>query len=401
MVPEPAAMLVQVMQSAHASAVELKKPPAFMLKPEQIHEFNYGHWVRTYSAADVEPPPEMYTTAALDYSAGGGDSSTDYNHSAQLSIPDGYRAIQGSVGVAINIWESNHSCDIVLGRRTKRLTGGSIMWITSLNDERGSVPFAFNTLRISDVAVAVEVKCQRTYHAMKRWRADTHAKLTNAYRARLAEYEEQLAALEIEAGILIAGRNPGLNLETMRDEFKKHCISILTDQHFDLFNAVDVGAYGLPQVDVHEAAGEGAYVRFFEQAFEWEHVTWVTYPYFWGRKHQWAERINYEDPDPLFNQFLKAGYARVSVPARPGFESGIDHFMTFGELWHGGPLPAISSPLYLPIADEIAERLDRPGDEIPQGDPWLVRVPTTLVKLRADDELPQWTQNAAGEWVEV
>jgi hypothetical protein len=34
-------------------------------------------------------------------------------------------------------------------------------------------------------------------------------------------------------------------------------------------------------MDLFEAEGEGPYVRFFEQAFEWEHMTWVTYPYFW------------------------------------------------------------------------------------------------------------------------
>jgi len=130
-------------------------------------------------------------------------------------------------------------------------------------------------------------------------------------------------------------------------------------------------------------------------------MTWLTYPYFWGRKSQWDERIAYEDVDPAFNQFLKAGYCRVVVPVRPGFESAIDHFMTYGEIWNGGPLPAISNPLYLPIADEIAERLDRPGDEIPQGDPWLVRIPTTLVHLRADDKLPKWQQDANGNWVEA
>jgi len=67
--------------------------------------------------------------------------------------------------------------------------------------------------------------------------------------------------------------------------------------------------------------------------------------------------------------------------------------------WNGGPLPPISSPLYLPIADELAERLDRPGDETPQGDPWLVRIPTSLVHLRADDQLPSWQQQPDGTWL--
>lgn len=400
MVPEPAAMLIHVMTSAHASATTLTKPPAFTLQPDQVTEWNYGYWVKVYGATDVDPPPEPWTTASLDFSAGGGDDKTDYNHSGQLAVPDGYQAVHGTVGVVTNIWESSASVDVVLGRRAKRLDGFEV-WSTSLDDERGTVPFGLNTLRVSDIAAAVEVKCQRTARALKQWAADTHAKLTNAYRARLSEYEEQLAALEMQAGVEIEGQNPALNLQVMKDELKKHCISILTDQHFDLFDAVETGYYGLPQIDVFEAAGEGAYVRFFEQAFEWEHLTWVTYPYFWGRKNQWKERVAYGDPDPLFNEFLKAGYCRVSVPARPGFEGAIDHFMSFGELWNGGPLPPISSDLYLPIADELAERLDRPGEEIPQGDPWPVRVPTTLVRLRADDALPTWVQNDEGDWVEA
>jgi hypothetical protein len=177
---------------------------------------------------------------------------------------------------------------------------------------------------------------------------------------------------------------------------------VITDQHFDLFDAIDPSPYtGLPQSDLFEAAGEGPYVRFFEQAFEWEHMTWVTYPYFWGRKSEWDQRIAYDDPDPAFADFLRAGSARVTVPARPGFESAIDHFLTFGEIWNGGPLPTVSNPLYLPIADELAARLGRPEREVPQGDPWTVRVPTELVKLRPDDKLPTWTKNAAGAWVEV
>jgi hypothetical protein len=188
----------------------------------------------------------------------------------------------------------------------------------------------------------------------------------------------------------------------MNDEIKKHCITIMTEQHFDLFDAVQTGSYNVPQIDLFENAAEGPYVRFFEQAFEWEQMTWLTYPYFWGRKSMWYDRISYEDVDPVFNQFLKAGYCRAVVPVRPGFEGALDHFMTFGEIWNGGPLPAISNPLYLPIADEIAERLDRPGEEIPQGDPWLVRIPTTLVHLRPDDKLPVWKQDpVSGEWVEA
>ena len=79
--------------------------------------------------------------------------------------------------------------------------------------------------------------------------------------------------------------------------------------------------------------------------------------------------------------------------------SSPNSFRLFGELWNGGPLPPISSPLFLAIADEIAERARRPGGEIPQSESWEVRVPTTLVKLGQDDRLPKWTKDEQGTWV--
>ncbi|MEO7427595.1 MAG: hypothetical protein ABI036_20595 [Fibrobacteria bacterium] len=399
MVPEPGAFLIEALQNSHAHALELEKPMVFPLTPDQISETNYHSWVLQYGATDVTPPPEIFKTKSLDYNAGGGDENTDYNHSGQIQIEEGYKAIHGSVGRVVNIWEDNCSVDVVLGSRTHRFPKGDWMWSTNLDGELDSVPFALNTYKISHLAVAVEVKCQRTDRALLKWRLETHAKLATAYKARLAEYEEKLANLEMQAGVVIKGKNPALNQELMNTELRKNCISILTAQHFDLFDSISMGPNGLPEINLYESEAEGSYVRFFEQAFEWEHMTWIAYPYFWGRKSKWEERIAYEDVDPLFNQFLKAGYCRVVVPVRPGFEGAVDHFMNYGELWNGGPLPAISSRFYLAIADEIAERLARPGEEVPQGDPWKVRVPTTLVHLRADDRLPKWTQNAAGEWV--
>ena len=400
MVPEPAAFLISSLTSAHANAVELVKPADFTLRPDQITESNYFTWVKQYNATDIQPPPEYYKTKSLDFKAGGGEEGTDYNHSGQIAIEEGYKAVHGTICSLKNIWDNSATVDVALGTRTHRFPIGDWVWSTALSEETDSIPFAMDTLKVSTVEVAVEVKCQRTDRALLKWKLETHAKLTTAYKARLSEYEEKIAALEIQAGVAIRGRNPFLNLELIKDELKKHCITIMTEQHFDLFNSIQTGAYNVPQINISENELEGPYVRFFEQAFEWEQMTWLTYPYFWGRKSTWSERIAYEDVDPEFNQFLKAGYCRVVVPVRPGFEGALDHFMTYGEPWNGGPLPAISNPLYLPIADEIAERLDRPGEEIPQGDPWLVRVPTTLVHLRPDDKLPRWKQDATGEWVE-
>ncbi len=400
MIPEPGAYLVAAMEKAHASKLVIQKPVEFRLLPNQITETNYNFWIHEYGAGGINPPPEEYLTKSFNYNAGGGDEKADYHHSGIIQIDEGYQAIQASVGVVCNQWSHNSVVDMVIGRRTHRFPDGDWLWITNLNDEKESIPVGFTTNDVSDIALALEVKCQRTSRAYKKWQLETHSKIMDAYKAKLADYEEKLAAAEMNAGVEIQGKNPALNLEIMKDELKKNCITILTDQHYTLFNSIESSSYGLPQINLYENEAEGPYVRFFEQAFEWEHITWLTYPYFWGRKSKWEEKIAFDDPDPLFNQFIKAGYCRAVIPVRPGFEGAVDHFMTFGEVWNGGPLPAISNELYLPIADELAERLDQLGDEIPHGDPWEVRIPTNLVKLRSDDSLPKWQKDANNNWIE-
>jgi len=85
----------------------------------------------------------------------------------------------------------------VLGRRTQRLGLGDWLWTTTLDDERDSIPLAIDTFHCSQVAVAIEVKCQRTDRALEKWRLKTHAKLRTAHQAQVSDYEEKLAQLKL------------------------------------------------------------------------------------------------------------------------------------------------------------------------------------------------------------
>jgi hypothetical protein len=77
---------------------------------------------------------------------------------------------------------------------------------------------------------------------------------------------------------------------------------------------------------------------------------------------------------------------------RPGFEAAILHYLETGEIWNGNPPPNLTSPMYVPILTEIEEATGAPGDEVPVGDPWEVQLPTTLVRLRPNDDLPVWAK---------
>jgi hypothetical protein len=401
MIPEPGVFLLEAFRRRRKAAVELHEPPAFDITPAQLNEDNYQGYITVYSATDVKPPPEPFVTESYDFNTGGEDKDQEFTNSTRIKVPDGYQAIRASVGQVTAVWD-DWSVDVVIGQRAHRFASGiGWVWSTPLDEETASVPFAMVTDKVGDVAIAVEVVCEATERAYDLWRADTHAKLVNAYRARMSEYEAKLAELESQAPAEIVSGTSERNRAVMIDEVKRACVSVLSEQHFDLFGAAATDSNGLPQIDFVETALEGAYVRFFEQAFEWENLSWVAYPYFWGRKSSWLDKMTIEDDDPDFQAFLKAGYVRVQIPVRPGFVDAVDHFRLFGRPWEGGPLPSISDDLYLPIAEELAEKLGRPGDEIPVGEPWEVRVPTSLVKLRADDRLPGWQKQADGSWTEA
>ena len=161
----------------------------------------------------------------------------------------------------------------------------------------------------------------------------------------------------------------------MTNELRKQCLTLLTAQQFDAFGALELSSQGYAQPNPARTAAQMPYVRFFEQAFEWEHIVYFYYPYFWGWKGAWSKRMLLDDTDPDFADFLRAGAARVVFPVRPGFEPAVIHYLETGEIWNGGPPPDISSSLYVPIVTEIAEAEQRPGDEVAVGDPWLVTLP--------------------------
>jgi hypothetical protein len=403
-VPEPASLLIHALKAGAAEGSGFDKPPAFLLTAEQIDETNYQALVLLYDVTSgVGPPPYPFATITKTFRFQLESTEAPefgiHVDGAELTIPDGYEAIFGHVAVSLTGLSTQTHLDFGIGRRTTRFhfDDQKSLWNTSLDLEATSIPVFVKAYNMRSYAAAVEIECRHTPRAYTQWQHDTHAAILQGYLQKLAKYEEQVAANDVASGN-VAGQAPAANRNVERDELKRACIALLTRQHFDLFDASRPGSSGLPEFDFDEATDEGRYVRFFEQAFEWENMTYVFYPYFWGRKSEWIERLSYDDADPLFAAFLKAGSCRVVAPVRPGFETALDHFMSTGDTWSGGELPSVTSELYLPIVEEIGDQLGAPGTETPQGEPWDVHVPTTLIYLKNNDGLPEWTKRSAGVW---
>ncbi len=386
MLPEPAAFLLRAFDKQPDAGADLVKPLPFTLKPTDLNEWNYAFYVSRYEVVGVLAPPEPYLVVAKAIE-GKGEQGSGATKTLEIPLNEGYRAVAYEWISRFNSWPGG-SLDVIV---LPEPVGGKV----------GTITLAAKTYKTEAFTVSLAIHCQRTDIALENWKLKTHAAILQAYQKQLRDYEERLAALEVQAQQQFQGRNPLENENLIRTELKKGALSVFTAQHFDLFGAIETSPQGYPQSNLPEADIEGKYVRFFEQAFEWEQMMYFFYPYFWGRKPNWTARALLQDVDPVFAEFLKAGSARAVVSVRPGFEKAVAHFLDTGQIWNGGDLPDISSPLYVSIIEEIRERDKAPGAEIAQGDPWDVRLPTTLVKLRDEDTLPSWSKNAQGEWVPV
>lgn len=412
MVPEPAAFLTKALKASVQVEDDLEEPLPFNKRADEITETNYTIHAQRYHATGIQAPPALYRTVSHTFDDRAEVPGADFTKSAPLDLPAAYKATGGYAVVSFVWWATTEGgeggdpidqdvprVDVIVGRhRWKRKNGDSSTHTFTLDEEMGSIPVAVSTLWIASFTVTIEIECKRDDSLLEQWQIDTHAAITQAYLNLKAAFEEKLAEAAVEAGVDIEGRHPLENRLIERAEIKRLCLSLLTAQHFNKFGSILESPGSIPRIDFDEAASEGRYIRFFEQAFEWKNMTYVFYPYFWGRRSRWVERLLLRDVDPIHAEFLKAGEARVVAPVRPGFEEAVLHFLETGQVWNGGDLPAVGTDLYVNIIDEIKERLDAPGDEIPVFEPWQVRLPTTLVRLGPTDALPRWQQDEDGNW---
>jgi hypothetical protein len=437
-VPEPGAFLLQAFARAQSEGRELVNPGPWTLSPSMINEGTYTSLVNKYQATGVEPPPALYLTASKSFK-GTPTKETGDPDANEIPIPPNYEAYKCWIRLnsspytdvpppAPGTGESAKPCiQIVVGDHGPFVStfyipksGGPfppplppdppLNFAFNLDGATDKVPIAITTWHIVSYAFNIIVTLKRTTASLDRWRHRTYDQLFAAYQRQKAEYEERLANLLAALRVGVIGYNSHEKRTLERDELKKNCLELITSQFFDAFglsmqnvtqfDPVTGEAVPYAQPRLPFATLLGPYVRFFEQAFEWEQMMYALYAYFWARKEYWMRRVTIEDTDEAFAAFLKAGSARVVIPVRPGFEQAVIHYMEKGVIWDGGPPPDINSPLYVPIIAELKAAQQAAGTETPYGDSWRNRLPTALVQLRADDKLPAWKKAAGSdEWV--
>lgn len=413
--------------------LQLDKPlnPLDLSPSSQDTNF-YGKWVAYYGATGVTPPPDTQRTSSkgetFDYKDDNDKSVAD-----QMQVDDGYAAISVNVSVSAmrndnpgQPYSDNVYIDVAVGgaavhipwfntQRSNTLFGAAV-----LNPPvTGTVNFTIYGRNIDQMSVNIELVCSPEQSLIDQWKLQTYEKIVDAYNDLQQTYNAAIAARKLAAQSVgpLGAEDPDANRETERVELKRSCIAIFdnnnatvrgTDPAVTLWQAPGAPVFPIPPDPTQPQLPEpildtsqslGARVRWFEQAFEWENMAYVLYPYFWGRRSRWVSDLSLTNDDPLFLSFLTAGYARVVVPVRLGFETAVQFYLNSGLPWLGGDLPPVGddtqNPLYLDVAEEI-KNLTGGGYsgeiEVPVGDPWEYVLPTTLMKLRDDDSLPEWSR---------
>ena len=396
-VPQPAHVFLAARQTGRQVQVLQPQPPRFDLDPDDIKENVYLGQASRFGAGDLPPPPPEFqmvdTTIQLPETFKGKISGNDYNiktHIGAVPVATGYVATWVRVDAESTkfIKDNNDKASflkVMVGNRVMDCLDGE--GFGAIEDVAETVDVAVYAYDLCAAVLAIRLKLTRTEAHYQQWQLACWSKMKEASDRAWSSYNAEVASKQNVKNVMLADTHPDTKRDTDRIELKRGSLELLTQQHFTEFNPL-VGAsavYGVRDIDVPEALKDGRVVSFFEQAFEWEQMTYLFYPYFWGDKSKWKETLNITDSDPGFAAFLTAGSSRVQVPVRPGFERAIAYFLATGRIWMGRDAPVIGSPLYVPIVEEIAEAKDVSLDKaLPYGEPWEYTVPTSLVVLDAD-----------------
>ena len=250
-----------------------------------------------------------------------------------------------------------------------------------------SVDVNFDYRKLNSCSTFIEIRCKLTVAKFDEWQEISYQKLETAYKSLLADYNEWLAQQTNNnaTGSKEEKRsNPAMNRLIEERELKRICIEMIMkpfcrkqgQKNYTDQNACDL--YKIPQVNqTPDFADYAAQVKFFEQAIDWQIMSYMFYAYYWADKCDWASLMQTESDDMIFQAFLQSSMARIVVPIRQQFTEAFAYYLQSGEIWLGNELVAgEANDLYLSIAEEMQTVAGVVEEE------WETRVPTTLAIIQ-------------------
>lgn len=376
--------------------------------------------IKSFKVIDFPPIPEEEKTIDVPFSDKQVDGDSDNNvyvaHHTKR-IDEGYIVVKAACTVYAEQEGNDDKAlgSITIGKHTQQWS------LKPDNAGRRDLEFIFDPpLTGPEIGIAINVEnhvsttgnivisLALSDEKRREWQLEAYGRVAARYDQMQQDFE--LARLRAEATQPIeemelpVGARRRLK-KMVHNELQRAAIGIMRNApvNFDLIHDVAEQGPPYPTTDLPALKSAEPVIRFLQQAFEWEHLSWALYPYFWGRRSVWENSVDQDHPDPDFAAFLNAGAARLQISVRPGFQDLVKHFMETGEVYEGNGLPKMGDSGYMPFIDEQINALSGPGEEVPwpPGNPreWDVVTPTALVLVRkvAEKQLPTWDADSGEE----
>ncbi len=375
------------------------KPTGTPLTPLGIDRSNYGSILSYYGITTTEDinPPDPHTAVQFAFSQNfseqdpGKTTGFSSNEFKSPQIPDGYKAqvmnfeVDCSTGhpkgtdpydelaVTVNVGKycifKNYLNEYKDGGGKSSQNWWGPQGTAPMDGEEGVLTLAvagFSTMSLA-ISGTVSIVCDLKPETFEKWQAKIFNIVMADYNRKLDSYNE--SNNKNDQLIQIKGRNPFLNREIERNELKRHIIALLICNYFNGMGSMmeKVDPCGYPEINFAKLEKDAPIIQFFEQVFEWNYITYLFYHSMWASKCKWAELIDEDSGDALFDKFLMAGAARVQIPVRPGMEELAAWFLKTGQIWGASGVPPVSGDDdYVSMIQELKESkqcdyTDRPG----------------------------------------
>jgi hypothetical protein len=412
-VPEPAALFREALARPRGHGALPPKPAAFTVPVDQLSSYNWSYYATGHRATGVDAPPQAQVCVTENFGQKAPDpfsgelnaNNLEIGECRKTAIPKGYKAASYRVVALASGW-TPYRLRVLIGSKVAYIDDWTPkLFSGKLDGEVETIPVGLmadgdgKNPGLSTLTLAVQIVCVPTDDTVAAWQTKAHGLILAANQQRFADYEERVAERDATARLQLQVLTPDQKRAVIRAELKRTTLAVLTNQNFSGFNATKLDSLGLPYPDAGATLALSAYIRFFEQAVEWDHLECAFMPYFWGSRTSWVSKLLGLERDPQFAAFLGSGAARVVLPIRLGYETAFETFLNTGKTLNSDQLLDAGGPLWVSLMTQMKEQGAANDKEAALGDSWEFRIASDLVRARRDDLLPKWTLTGT-DWVE-
>lgn len=422
-IPTPAARMWALHERIAAIDVALQEPFTFPMQAEEIVEASYRAVAHAYNAVvdDLPAPPDLIEQPIYGPDLAWTAGSTNFAVGrTEFDVPPGYR-IKDSLLTANIVWPWK-TAETIFGFRLLNAEPGKVLTFDPFAPDTPDYAHHYATLTsalphhvgatghavveyqyraVESAAVRIDVQ----YEILPEHRLAWQGAVLKVIRAAAeAAYQQRIAHLQQERDTLwrLLHNRDTLSLRRLeREELLRSIVQWLVGPAHPVLTAGDVEStlaqvlqnednefpslQGVPDAAWSDALLFGEFVKFVQEAVEWENLLYFFYPYFWGVAGSHQRKMLFQHEDPEHERFLRAGYARVVLTVRPGFEKAFTNFVETGSL-----TPDFESE-YQSIATEIANFARTNYAGIPPANPEVHPRPLLFPEQRATWDTMQAT----------